>query len=75
MTHAFVRQVWTQLMTDVAADAWMSANVIFDILKCVLRWAVHLSAHMMVASSAWSAQTWCIPLMDTAASSKVLLLQ
>ena len=27
-------QVWTQLMTDVAADPWMSASVIFDILKC-----------------------------------------
>ena len=30
----FGMQVWTQLMTDVAADPWMSANVIFDILKC-----------------------------------------
>ena len=26
-------QIWTRIMTDVAADSWMSANVIFDILN------------------------------------------
>ena len=26
-------QIWTRIMKDVAADPWMSANVIFDILN------------------------------------------